>query len=86
MSGVFVDQIRRIAAMLPVQRLSDDELAAIEVVRMLAAEYVEAARTGPLPVDGLMCAVTLAGKSGKHNECVMRGFLQDLQKALAGDR
>lgn len=83
MSQDFGSMANRMAAKMPLQRLSQDQLDSVAVGRVFASEFIEAARTGTMPIDGLMCAVTLAGKTGKHYNCVMRGFFQDLQKALA---
>ena len=83
MSRDFASQINRLAAMVPTPRLKPEQIAAVEAGRVLAEEFTEAARAGSLPVDGLMCAMRLLGASGENGDLLMRGFMQDLQKALA---
>lgn len=83
MSQDFGAMASRMAAQIPLERFKQEQLDACETGRLFASEFIEAARTGTMPVDGLMCAVTLVGKTGKHNDCVMRGFFQGVQKAVA---
>lgn len=59
------------------------ELASEDAGRALATEFMEAARAGALPPDGLMFAIKLCGKSGGQSPFVMRGFLRELQQRLA---
>lgn len=84
MSLDFASQINRLAAALPTPKLDSVQLANVDAGRRFAQEFVEASRAGALPVDGLMFATMLLGLSGKHKDELIRGFLQDVQKALEG--
>lgn len=79
----FASQINRLAAMVPTPRLKPEQIAAVDAGRLLAEEFIEAARAGSLPPDGLMLALALVGKMGQEHDNLLRGLLQDLQKALA---
>lgn len=83
MSPDFAAQINRLATMVPTRKLSESQLDAIGAGRKFAEEFIAAARAGNLPPDGLMLAVRLLGATGKGYDQILRGFMQDLQKALA---
>ena len=79
----FAEQINRMAGQMPLPKLGQHQLDSIEEGRVFAKEFIEAAHAGDLPADGLMLATTLVGKMGKGYDLILRGFLQELQKALA---
>lgn len=83
MSQDLAEQLNRVAAHVPFRRYNDSQLEAIEVGRTFAAEYIEAARAGLLPADGLKLAMLFSQRMGKEWQCVQTGFMQELQKALA---
>jgi len=87
MAKDFASQINRLAAMMPVPLLKPEQHANVEAGRMVAAEFIEAARAGKLPSDGLglVAAICLLNASTTNSELLLRGFLQTLQKALEGD-
>lgn len=86
MSPDFASQINRLAAAVPMPKLDSVQLANVDAGRRFAKDFVEASRAGALPVDGLMFALMVLGLSGKHKDELIRGLLQDLQKALEGGR
>ncbi len=83
MSQDLAQQLQRVAAHVPLRRLNDKQIEALEVGRRFASEFIETAREGLLPVDGLQFALLFARRMGPEWELVQRGFMQDLQKALA---
>lgn len=84
MSRTFPDQIRRLAGMTPMPKLSDHEIANLEAGRELAQEFHEGIKAGELPPDALLFAAILLGNSGKGSAQLTRGFFQTVQSALAG--
>lgn len=84
MSTDFAQSVNRLAAHVPLPALAHHQVAAVDAGRGLADEFIEAARAGALPPDGLLFAIRLVGYSGPQRDLVMRGFLQDLQKQIAG--
>ena len=84
MSRTFPDQIRRLAGMTPMPKLSDHEIVNLEAGRELAQEFIEAVKAEKLPPDGLLLAAHLLGQSGKGSAQLTRGFFQTVQSALAG--
>lgn len=74
--------VRALSALTSLPSITSEQRANLDVGRDMAHDFIEAARAGDVKPDEFMCAITMAGQTGEHRDSVLRGFCQEICKAL----